>query len=320
MAKRFTVPFAVTALVAAGLVAPALPASAAPKPPGPVTSPQSGDRVALGPATSPVPFWTVPDVPKGTGPVRNGTFLTYRLTDRLVAQIDVGSGNLLVRSQDLTLPGVVEGVVVGAAYNSLLVGTNIEKGSLGNGWRTRSGVDVKLFPADNGDVTYVAADGAIGVFTPLNATGYNTPGEFKATLAKAAGGGWALTEHDTGRVYNFTSSGLLDSMKDRNGNVTDVSYDASDHETSIVSDRGSTAARTGNVTYASNGLISKVTQNRDGGGAAASSTATTATTTSRPSRTRPAGRRRSATTVRTSSRPSARPPGRRSSATTPRTG
>ena len=45
-------------------------------------------------------------LPVGTGPVPGGTFLTFGLTDRLQAQVNVGSGNLLVRSTDLVLPGM----------------------------------------------------------------------------------------------------------------------------------------------------------------------------------------------------------------------
>ncbi len=88
-----------------------------------------------------------PSVPAGNGPVHGGTFLTFNLAGRLQAHVNVGSGNLLVRSTDLTLPGIESNVTLGAAYNSLLVGSGIEVGAFGHGWRSRSGIDVQLFPA-----------------------------------------------------------------------------------------------------------------------------------------------------------------------------
>jgi RHS repeat-associated protein len=230
-------------------------AAAPPAQPG---SPQSGDKIALGPAKGSVSLMAGPvSVPKGTGPVRNGTFTTFELTDRVTLDVNAGSGNLLIRSTDITLPGIARNLVVGAAYNSLLIGSDIQQGSLGHGWRTRSGVDVKLIKADDNSVTYVASDGVVGRFTP-SGSGYTSPGEFKATLAQD-GSGWKLTEHESGQELYFTSAGLLDRTLDRNDNVTDYSYDASGNLTSITSDRGAAAARRADVTY-TNGRITRIKQ------------------------------------------------------------
>ncbi|SNT49359.1 RHS repeat-associated core domain-containing protein [Asanoa hainanensis] len=163
-------------------------------------------------------------VPVGTGPIRNGSFTTFALTDRVSLEVNTGSGNLLIRSADLMLPGIAENLVVGAAYNSLFTGSDLAVGSLGHGWRTRTGVDVKLV---------------------------------KHT-------GWKLTEHESGRELYFTSAGLLDRTLDRNDNVTDYSYDGSARLTSVKSDRGATAARTATVHYGSHGFISKIEQSSEG--------------------------------------------------------
>jgi RHS repeat-associated protein len=222
-------------------------------------STDSAPRILLSASTAPVAVLAgAPSVPKGTGPVRNGTFLTFQLADRLDAQVNVGSGNLLVRSTDLILPGVATDLTLGAAYNSLLVGSGLENGALGHGWRTRAGVDVRLFPADDGSVTYAAADGVVGVFTP-SGTGYASPGEFKATLARD-GAGWKLTEHNSGRALSFTSAGLLDNTTDRNGNVTDVVYGSGEQQSRIVSDRGPSVVRNGNTGYGGNGFIASLNQ------------------------------------------------------------
>ncbi|MEV4629627.1 RHS repeat-associated core domain-containing protein [Micromonospora sp. NPDC049523] len=254
------------------LVAPANPATAAEQPsptgnasvrPRQAGSPGSSGKVALGPSTAAVTMLAGPiSVPLGTGPVRNGSFTTFALTDRVSLEVNTGSGNLLVRSTDLVLPGIAQNLTLGSVYNSLFTGSDLATGSLGYGWRTRSGVDVKLVKADDNSVTYVASDGVVGRFTP-SGSGYTTPSEFKATLV-TDGSGWKLTEHEGGRRLYFTSTGLLDRTLDRNDNVTDYSYDANGRLTSVKSDRGTSGARLATVHYAANGYISKIDQTAGG--------------------------------------------------------
>lgn len=198
--------------------------------------------------------------PVGTGPVPGGTFLTFSLTDRLQAEINVGSGNLLVRSSDLVLPAIEGNVSVGAAYNSLLIGTTIETGSLGHGWRSRAGVDVKLIANSNGSVTFAGPDGVTGTFTPVSGTSnYTSPGVFKATLVKTSSG-WRLTDHKSGQVIAFNSAGKPTTITDRNGNVITVSYNSSGQQAKITSDWGPSAIRAGTTAYGGNGFISSFTQ------------------------------------------------------------
>ncbi|MEE6261867.1 RHS repeat-associated core domain-containing protein [Plantactinospora sonchi] len=272
MALRAPALVSLLTLAASVLAVPALPVSASAQPapdtttasrPTQPASPGSPDRLALGPSDAPLAMLTGPvSVPVGTGPVRNGSFTTFNLTDKVVAEVNNGSGNLLVRSTDLVLPGIAENLLLGSAYNSLFTGSDLPTGSLGHGWRTRSGVDVKLIKADDNSVTYVAADGVVGRFVP-SGSGYTTPGEFKATLS-VDGAGWRLTEHETGRELYFTSAGLLDRALDRNDNVTDYTYDANGRLTTVTSDRGAAATRTATVRYGSNGFISKIEQTAGG--------------------------------------------------------
>ncbi|MEU8115273.1 RHS repeat-associated core domain-containing protein [Micromonospora sp. NPDC048947] len=230
----------------------------APAQPG---SPASGDTIALGPSRGTVALLAGPvSTPKGTGPERNATFTSFDLTDRVKLQVNAGSGNLLFRTTDLVLPGIKDNLVLGAAYNSLLVGGDIEIGAFGRGWLSRSGADIKLIKADDNSLTYVAADGVVGRFT-VNGNGYNTPNQFKGTMAKD-GDGWKFTENEGGRELYFTSAGLLDRTEDRDNNVTDYTYTAAGSLTKVVSDRGSTGAKTVTVTYA-NGRISRFQQSID---------------------------------------------------------
>jgi RHS repeat-associated protein len=244
------------------------PASAAAEPPRPVIepifSPQSGRTVWLDRGAEPrravmqptAAAAARPTVPKGLGPVRNATELSFSLTDRLEMKVNVGSGNLLLTSTELTLPQISGNVTLGASFNSLLLGSEIPRGSLGPGWRSRSGADVRLYEADDDSVTYVAADGVTHTFT-ADGDGYDAPDEAKAGL-KHNGDGWKLTEHSSGRELFFTASGLLDKTEDRNGNVTDYTWSGSQW-TGVTSDKGIGSGRTVQVSY-TDGKISRYRQ------------------------------------------------------------
>ena len=196
MVQRHAAVGVASALLAASVLAvppavSAAPAAAKEPTSTPQVSPRSSSKVWLfdSPRRAALPVsaaGAAPSVPKGTGPVRNGTQVAFSLTDRLEAKVNVGSGNLVL-STDLTLPGVAGNVTLGAAFNSLMLGSDLAVGAHGPGWRTRSGQDVK-HPADDGSVTYAAADGVVGKFT-ASGSAYTSPGEFKATLAHNGTGG-----------------------------------------------------------------------------------------------------------------------------------
>ncbi|WP_231394742.1 RHS repeat-associated core domain-containing protein [Micromonospora sp. CNB394] len=253
--RRVAVGVASALLATSVLAVPPAVSSAAPAAPQeaadtPQVSPRSSSKVWLfdSPqrAVTRAAAGAAPSVPKGTGPVRNGTLVSFSLADRMEVKVNVGSGNLMVNTTDLTLPGIAGNVTLGASFNSLMLGSDLSVGAHGPGWRTRSGQDVKLYPADDSSVTYAAADGVVGKFT-WTGSAYTTPGEFKAKLVKN-GSGWKLTENDSGKELFFTSDGLLDKTEDRNDNVTDYSYSGG-QLTQVVSDRGGQYARAATVTF-----------------------------------------------------------------------
>ncbi|MCZ4102272.1 hypothetical protein C8250_035085 [Streptomyces sp. So13.3] len=144
----------------------------------------------------------------GAGARGNATRLSFSAGDHVSAQVDVGSGNLLVNTSDLTLPGINGDVGLGAAYNSSSVGSGFSSTSAaaGYGWLLTP-YDVALTVHQEGAVTYRGRAGVTGLFVK-NATGFTAPGGFKADLVKntwcpsarqqrgppavgAVGGGWA---------------------------------------------------------------------------------------------------------------------------------
>lgn len=275
MAQHRTVTGLAAVLLAASgsVAASAEAASAEPAPAAaaiqPVVSPQSGPNVwlytspraargttavaggATGAVAAAVP--EPPSAPKGIGPARNATQMPFSLTDRLQMQVNIGSGNLMLTSTEMTLPTLSGSVTLGASFNSLLLGSSVPAGSMGPGWRTRSGADVRLFEATSDrSVTYVAADGAIGKFT-VDGSGYRSPGDFKAKLVRD-GSGWKLSDNSSGGKLFFNSDGVLDRTEDRNrtegraGNLVDYVYTGAQW-TSVVSDKGVGSARTVSVSY-----------------------------------------------------------------------
>jgi YD repeat-containing protein len=184
---------------------------------------------------------TAPSIPVGSGPVHNGTFLSFSISDRVQLKVNVGSGDALVTTSDIAIPEMGTSLTLGASYNSLLTGSGVAQGAEGYGWRQREGVDVRLYPASDGTVTFLGEDGTAGKFTaPASGSStYGSPAQFHVTLVKSSGGtcgssGYTMTWHATGAVMCFDTSGTLTKEADRNGNTTAYSYDSSGQETQVA--------------------------------------------------------------------------------------
>jgi RHS repeat-associated protein len=179
-----------------------------------------------------------PSVPVGTGPVPNAKFLNFPISDAVSLKVNVGSGNALLTTSDLTLPEMGTSLTLGADYNSLLIGTAATGAEL-YGWRQRQGVDVRLYVGSDGSITFLGPDGASGKFSaPSSGSTYGSPPVFHATLTSAPSSscsGWTyqMTWHSTGQVMCFNGDGQLTKQKDRNGNTTTFAYDGNGLETGI---------------------------------------------------------------------------------------
>jgi hypothetical protein len=74
-----------------------------------------------------------PSIPVGSGPVRHGTFMSFGISDTVSLRVNVGSGNVLLTTTDITIPEVGSSLVLGTSYNSLLTGSGVAVGSNGAG-------------------------------------------------------------------------------------------------------------------------------------------------------------------------------------------
>jgi RHS repeat-associated protein len=222
----------------------------------------------------------VPSVPAGTGPVPNGTFIHFPISDRVSLAVNVGSGNALLTTSDITLPEIAGPLTLGAAYNSLDAGWGpLSMGA--NGWSQRQGVDVMLDQESNGNLLFLGPDGLSGIFTAVSGkTTYTSPGNFHVTLEQSPSGtcgstGWTMYWHDTGTKMCFNSSGYLTSQSDRDGNTTAFSYNSSNnHETQITYTPNGLSSPTETVTVTYSGCGCTLTTLSESGGSAGTKTVT----------------------------------------------
>jgi len=197
--------------------------------------------------------------PLPVGPRPNATRVDFRAAERVSASVDVGTGNVLVTTTDLTLPGVDHDVQLGLDFNSLLLGAGspLPAGAGGKGFATRLGQDTKLVANSDGTVLYLAPGGLEGLYTPISGTsGYTTPVGFKNSLTKTGTSGWTLSDHATKAVTAFNTAGTMTSITDRNGNPTTIT------SSTITATRGGANARKATLAY-TGGLLTSMTQASD---------------------------------------------------------
>ena len=187
--------------------------------------------------------------------------MDFTVGARADATVDVGTGNLLVTTTELTLPGIAADVQLGMDFNSLLLGAGspLPAGAGGKGWAMRVGQDTKLVANTDGTVLYLAPGGLEGLYTPISGTSnYTSPAGFKNTLVKTGTTGWTLTDHGSRAVSTFDAAGVLTTVTDRNAQPTTLSY-AGGKITSITSTRGGTSSRTATMTFPG-GLLTAIAQ------------------------------------------------------------
>ncbi|WP_281506274.1 RHS repeat-associated core domain-containing protein [Amycolatopsis sp. FBCC-B4732] len=201
--------------------------------------------------------------PTLTGPRPSATRIPFPISDTVSASVDVGTGNLLVTTSDLALPGIREDLQLGLTYNSLRLGagTALPSGSAGAGWAMRVGQDTKVVLNSDSSVLYLAPEGREGLFQPAGGSAYTAPAGFKVAMVKTASG-WTITDHDTNSVSTFNATGQLVSVKDRNTQATTFTY-TSGKLSQVSSTRGGTGARTATLTWS--GTLATIGQTGDDG-------------------------------------------------------
>jgi YD repeat-containing protein len=142
--------------------------------------------------------------------------------------ISLASGNTYIKETDVRLPGLSGGLSLVRTWNSLWPSTQtqFQTGLFGPNWR--SNFEERIFVGSDNYIKYARGDGsfwsfgygsstgALGVAAPANETANLTYG----TLY------WTLTfKNGEQRIFDIASGNLL-SIIDRNGNTTQLTYDA----------------------------------------------------------------------------------------------
>jgi YD repeat-containing protein len=147
-------------------------------------------------------------------------------------------GNTYIEQSDVKIPGLGSGLTLDRIWNSKwpVTQNTYKVGLFGPNWR--SNYEERIFTGSDGYIKYSRGDGAFWSF------GYNgsnwlpaAPQNASATLT-ATDTNWILTfKNGEQRIFDKTSGWLL-SITDRNGNLTQLSYDGLNRLTAVADPAG----------------------------------------------------------------------------------
>jgi YD repeat-containing protein len=146
--------------------------------------------------------------------------------------IDLTTGDTYITQSDVRIPGLGGGLTLVRTWNSVRPGaeTGSIVGLFGPGWR--SNFEESVFVGSDNYMKYSRGNGGFWSFgftgqaNDVMSFGVAGPANQTATLALGTSN-WTLTfQNGEQRVFDGTSGNLL-SITDRNGNTTQLSYDAS---------------------------------------------------------------------------------------------
>jgi RHS repeat-associated protein len=169
----------------------------------------------------------------GLGVENYYNFSSHQLTDRLDLRANVGNGNLIVHSKDMSIRGTGLALNVDHYYNNL---SNYSF-DFANRWAMNGGWDVYVSPNNDGTVLYHGTSGEALLFTKTGSN-FNSPIGLNAKLVQNGDGSYTLTFNQSGEKYNFASGGDFTSDVDRNGNTIRFNYDGNGRLASISDTQG----------------------------------------------------------------------------------
>jgi RHS repeat-associated protein len=194
-----------------------------------------------------------PSTTNRTGQRTSATTLPFPITDQTNASVDVGTGNLLVTTSALSLPGVTQNTTIGVAYNSRA--TNVANSNTmdANRWQYALAGAGDL-SANAAGVVYTDAAGTAWQFKATGTAGaFTTPPGLQQTLTRVDSGStheYTLKGWTTNSTTHFNLAGQPTSIVDRNQNQISFNAPTDGYRlTSLVSTAGTTGARTANSSY-----------------------------------------------------------------------
>lgn len=178
-------------------------------------------------------------------------FFTFRPADTVAGtQINVASGNALIRTRDLADGPLTYHVVVDRAYNSLAPN---DFSILSPRWKFDVGPDTKLTVEPNQDATVAGPSGYRIRFERQTDGSYVAPDDFDGTLTKTANG-WTLTRTSQNDEFGFDSNGTLTWTKDTELRDFTVQGTSAAGRT-VLSSYGTNSGRRVNLSYNGDSLV-----------------------------------------------------------------
>lgn len=148
--------------------------------------------------------------------------------------ISLTTGNVYIQQTDVTIPGLGGGLKLVRTWNSMWPATQAatQVGLFGPNWR--SNFEERIFNGTDNYIKYARGDGSFWSFgvggpewsvaAPANAGAVMTASGFYVTITFKSG---------EQRLFDATSGHLLEII-DRNGNITQLSYDAGGRLTTVT--------------------------------------------------------------------------------------
>ncbi|MER5834935.1 RHS repeat-associated core domain-containing protein [Streptomyces sp. NPDC002130] len=158
-------------------------------------------------------------VPEDQGSVPWHKFSEFRITDSLVARINLSTGNLMLAATDFEIAGVGQKLRLARTYNSF----DAPWGKVSQRWWQEYERYLHLF-AD--EIVFYDATGATVRFTENADGSYTTPKGYSKDLKKNADGTYTLTDRKTGSKDTYNQHGTLTKVTDKNkGAITVGQHD-----------------------------------------------------------------------------------------------
>ncbi len=162
--------------------------------------------------------------------------------------VDCATGNFFETQTDIAVGGRGIGLMLARSYSARSAAVASSPGAFGYGW-TNSFGDRLVAEEEGKRVTLIRGNGTTVPFTGGPGT-FTAPTWSQETLSGNAEAGYALTLADQ-TLYEFSGSGRLTDVIDRNGNKTTLGYDGSGRLKTITDP----SARQIVLTYNGEGLI-----------------------------------------------------------------
>jgi RHS repeat-associated protein len=212
----------------------------------PNASPSVSGKPVVGPSTTVTPV-------TGLGDIGFYDYFTDTINKHITLKVNVGDGNLLVETSDLSIQGTGITLSIGGTYNSL----QNHFAQHGTGWNFNFGSDVALQSNSDGSETYFDPSGHAWTYVSKSSGGWTDPAGLDADLVAGSNGTHTLTFYKTGEVYSFNSANIL--VKDTDKNNNSVTFNTNASNASQVDSITDTQGRTTTISRDSSGRVSQIT-------------------------------------------------------------